>query len=180
MEINRLSSLYKQEEQRANGLVKENDVLQEEFDQLEARTAVAASSSKDLEPVRTHFAGLTTHTQELLHALHDHHVLVERLDKSAGQLRAKVFHYYRQQKRLSNETPCLQVPMELSFEKAFEFAKVRPWNNVTHAKQAELEIALGKRNCNKESLIAMDVEPDKGFNAYQEERPMSSSKPRFV
>ena len=158
-EIDRLTNLHEQEKERANGLIRENDELQEKFDELESRAA--KSSSEDLEPVRIHFEGLTTHTQELLTALHDHHVLVEKLDISAAKLRAKVFAYYRHTKQLNMDTPFLQVPMQLPFEDAFEFAKARPWNNVTHAKQRELELALGKKNCTKDALIAMDAEPVK-------------------
>jgi chromosome segregation ATPase len=160
-EIDRLTILCEQEQGRAKGLIQENDELQEKFDELESRTVIAKSSSEHLEPVRTHFEGLTTHTQELLTALHDHHVLVEKLDISAAKLRAKVFAYYRHTKRLNMDTPFLQVPMQLSFEDAFEFAKMRPWNNVTHAKQRELEIALGKKNCTKDALVAIDSEPVK-------------------
>ena len=157
-EIDRLTSLHKEEEERVKGLIEENDELQEKFDELESRTVIAKSSSEDLEPVRTHFEGLTAHTQELLTALHEHHVLVEKLDVSAAKLRAKVFAYYRHTKRLNMDTPFLEVPMQLPFEDAFEFAKARPWNNVTHAKQRELELALGKKNCSKDALLAIDAE----------------------
>ena len=96
--------------------------------------------------VRSHFEGFTQHTCDLLAALAKHHSLIDRLDRSAINVRAKIFTYYRLTKRLNASTDSLNVEMLLPWEHAYEHAIAfdRPWNNITKSKAMELENALGR------------------------------------
>jgi hypothetical protein len=101
-------------------------------------------SESNLEGIRSHFANLGQHSEELLVALASHHALIEKLNQSAIELRAKVFMFYRRAKRVNTDTTWLGVTMQLPFESAFEFAKGRVWNNVTATKGQLIEDGLGK------------------------------------
>jgi hypothetical protein len=106
---------------RIKDLVNENDDLEARVSAME-EGGVIAESDCNHEAVRSHFQGFAQHTCDVLAALAKHHALIDKLDRSAVHVRAKLFTYYRQTKKLSASTDWLNVCMELPFETAYEHA----------------------------------------------------------
>lgn len=147
-EIDRMAARIAEDRQAAEAklkkLINENDDLEAKVSTIEEGGAIVEPSTRDA--VRSHFDGFAQHTCELLAALAKHHALIDRLDRSAVNVRAKIFTYYRLTKRLNASADWLNVEMVLPWEHAYEHAIAfdRPWNNITKSKAIELENSLGR------------------------------------
>ena len=93
-------------------------------------------------PLQEHMKSLTTHLTEMFELYANHDSLQRQLDASLTAIRVKTMTWYRHMKRSDIAS---KFRLTLPWEHAYEHAVGRIWNNMTAAKEKELDSNLGRK-----------------------------------